>query len=750
MWQNLFNNGLHAATPILAAILLILTILRSQTIKHRGIRFCLLLLRACVVTAVLIIIADPKEKKIARNPQKNRPHYILMDTSQSMRLGRPETRLENISKTLASVMQTDASRGNVSIFTFDEQLQPVEKHSLPDKALGESTFLAGALTKILEGKCGPLPADITLFSDGRIHDKEGIPHVVRLARRHDIPIYGFIPKETHTLINLSIENCIVQRRALPNSRVPLRVVVNGTGISGQRCVLSLNTADGATCLEVPFTAQDGIASHDLFVDVGDTPQKYVLTASGIPAEINHQDNQCEFNIDIITPKLRVIYMEGTHEKNHWGRWEHEFIEFALKQGGDIEVDVFYADDQWSKQGHICSVKDPERGYPTSREMLYTYDVVISSDISRYLFTDEQKQWTVDLVAERGGGFCMIGGNTSFGSGDYDKTIWEKLIPVDMTLQNGQGGAHESFKLLIPEEAMTHPIMQISPDPDTNRSILNQIPRFLGTNFVKDAKPGATVLAYHDKRNMPIICVQPYGKGRTMAFVTDSTDMWGRYFETRWGKGTRDNRYFNRFWINAVRWLGENSVSKMRNPLQGDTERIAYRAGETVNVSARWLNVDPNIESHEIGSRANIQVKAEMPGSPSQAVLLRYDAKREEYLGRLKLPDGLSEGTRTIVFIATGKEINLATDQTKIQIVPMHREFSNPQMDSVFLASLAKLTGGRMLTTRGEFLNLLKTTPSAKTIEKTCMVPLWDRMWLWNGILILLTLEWFIRRWARAA
>ena len=49
-------------------------------------------------------------------------------------------------------------------------------------------------------------------------------------------------------------------------------------------------------------------------------------------------------------------------------------------------------------------------------------MVICSDIARTAFTPEQLDWTVELVGKRGGGFAMVGGFTSFGSGGWDDIL----------------------------------------------------------------------------------------------------------------------------------------------------------------------------------------------------------------------------------------------------------------------------------------------------------------------------------------
>ncbi len=67
-------------------------------------------------------------------------------------------------------------------------------------------------------------------------------------------------------------------------------------------------------------------------------------------------------------------------------------------------------------------------------------MVICSDIARAAFTPEQIEWTVELVAKRGGGFAMVGGHTSFGSGGWDRTPWDGMIPIDMS---GDGPGNDS-------------------------------------------------------------------------------------------------------------------------------------------------------------------------------------------------------------------------------------------------------------------------------------------------------------------
>ncbi len=288
-----------------------------------------------------------------------------------------------------------------------------------------------------------------------------------------------------------------------------------------------------------------------------------------------------FQIAPRADKLRVIYMEGSPLP------EYRFIQEALEEDPDIKCVSMYVDNQYDARPRLHRVDDPRLGFPTSREELLGYDVVICSDIAREAFTPEQLAWTVELVSRRGGGFVMIGGHTSFGSGGWDQTIWDGLIPVDMS-GNGtpRSPYHDgSFQVAIPPQAAEHPIWRIVDDPDRNRQVLGRMPMFYGTNLIDRLKPAATALGLSNgplpgSGVVTVFSCQNFGRGRTFAMATDSTIAWGTDFEKNWGEG--DNRYFRKFWRNVVRWLTENSEGKQSAAPGGDRpDHLPTRPGHPV-------------------------------------------------------------------------------------------------------------------------------------------------------------------------
>jgi uncharacterized membrane protein len=378
------------------------------------------------------------------------------------------------------------------------------------------------------------------------------------------------------------------------------------------------------------------------------------------------------------------------------------------------------------------------------------------------FTQQQLDWVVELVAERGGGFVMIGGNTSFGAGNWDSTAWDRLIPVDMTgVANSPGRGTcwgIDFHAKVPAEAESHPIWRIVDDPAKNRAILDRMPSFRGTNLIERLKPAATPLAHADQPiqgvgRMVVFAAERYGKGRTFAMAPDSTVDWGYNFERFWGEG--DNRYFRKFWRNVVYWLTEHSIANRK--LKVETDKIIYRPEEPVRVTARAFD-DKFVETTTLKLTARLR----MPGDAKNATcfeeidLTRRPADKS-YEGKLTLPSlakvPITSSNATAPLRLLTLDV-IAQDQTKtvaqttldVQLLDDPVEFHDPRPDPAQLERLAEASGGQVLRTANDLSKLLRSYSSTEGEVLVQRTPLWDHPLLWSLLLVLLTVDWCLRRW----
>ncbi|TKG93801.1 hypothetical protein EYV94_16285 [Puteibacter caeruleilacunae] len=730
---------------IMIAAALLLTsfaVWKSSKIKRQNQKIMLIAIRAVVIIILGIILLNPVRTEQKKQTKKAKHDVILLDGSTSMNIETPQSRLELLKEELASVSLP--FKKDVSIYQFDTIARNIDTISSWDKiaATGDKSNLAKSIRQVVQQEGIDEVRNLIICSDGRLDDKEELNQTIALARRNEIPISVMgIGKEVN-LFNVSIKSCQVDQSAGPNTNLPVNLYLECKGSSQQSYQVKITDSKGKLKDQYTGTLRDGIIPHQLKLNTGRQSEHYKLQVVPLDEELTAADNQIEFDVAVSDPRIRVLYMEGTNAdypksvNRSKGRWPcYRFIYEACKETGKIDVDVYVVNQQKNVGGEIYNVKTKRRGYPKTKEEIWDYDVVICSDINRFIFSDDQLKWTRDMVAQNGGGFCMIGGITSFGSGGWDKTSWEKMIPVDMK-NFGRGEQFITIYPTFPEKALKHPIMQFSDDPNANRNIITTHPPFKGTNMVNRAKPGATVLAYWKQhKNMPLICVQSYGKGRSMAFTSDAAGGWGEGYQDGWGSSYGDNNYYRKFWANTVLWLAENSLAHKDQKLQFRTNQLSYFKGENIKCEVNLVN----------GAKAQkVEVRL---ANTSEAKILTFDRNDNCYKGNLRIPDNFSATQLKLICRAMDpNSLSVASDSLKINVKQIKNEYKNPNPDFASLQQLMMLTGGQNLKSGEDIAKLLETDSLASVVkQKASVIPIWDQWFLFAMLLILLTIEWIIRK-----
>ncbi|HET6882033.1 MAG TPA: glutamine amidotransferase [Pirellulales bacterium] len=740
------------------ALLGLIAAARRLAISDRLRSWTLFVPRLVVLALLLWVLLNPVRRQEHRLPSLPPQVHYLLDASRSMGLETPLSRATRVQQAIRETERKlpSSKHPRLQMYRFGSNFA-VLADLTQFSATEDSTLLAESLERLPARFSRDPPRAVVVFSDGAVDDQPQLDQAARLFAERSVPVHVYPIGDPHVRGDVGIDDLVIPPHVEAGAKATIRGVVRGTGYAGERIVLSLRPADqpqAAPLASLPMTLGEQPQSFEMVVEANSEVGDLVLEAPPLAGEATDRNNRIAFQLASNRRKLRVIYMEGT------GGTEYQWVRNALQEDKNVECLAMVADQQYVQRPRLVRVDDVQRGFPTTSEELFGYDVVICSDISRGAFTKEQLDWVVELVAERGGGFAMVGGITSFGAGGWDQTVWDKLIPVDMQGGNlGRGWLYQNFHVRVPDEALSHPIWRITEDPDQNRKIIARMPLFYGTNYIERLKPAATALAYSAEtlqnigRSMPIFAAQSYGRGRTFAFSPDTTADWGRDFEKLWGEG--DNRYFRRFWRNLVRWLGENSVNGNRR-LQVETDRVIYRAGQPIVVTARAWN-DKDEETVAYSLRAEVKLPPSAAASPAAApVPLVVNAIGKSYRAELDshvlaeaidpaAQDSAALAARTIDVIATheGKEIGRAS--AKVQIVPDLHELTRPQSRPETLAQLARLTGGKVLNSPAELTEVLTQLPETKGDSLISRQPLWDKPWLLLVILGLLSLEWTLRR-----
>lgn len=723
--------------------------------------------RVLVLGALLLILLDPVRRSEFQLPARPAQVLGLVDCSRSMALDAPLARIDQAKQAIqtADGLPRAADQARLSLYRFGSQLAAAaDVYQLAP--LDESTQLGDALEKLPTRFSREAPRGVVVFSDGVASDLERLAEVAAGYQRLKIPLHVFPVGDARIKGDVAVQDLVVPRRVDANTKATIRGVLRCDGFAGERVVVQVRSqrqTNSPPLATLPLTLVDGEQPFELVVEANPDLGDLVLEAPPLVGEVTARNNQVPFRLGVRGRKIRVVYLEGT------GNNEYRWLRDGLLEDPDIECLPILVDAQYAQRPRLMRVDDPYRGYPTTREELLGYDVVICSDISRGAFTKEQLDWTVELVQQRGGGFAMVGGHTSFGSGGWDQTVWDQLIPVDMSGgQLGQGWVYHQFNVRVPVEAEDDPIWRIVPDKAQNRRVLDAMPPFTGTNYMQRLKPGAKLLAVSSAPLpgvgvMPIFASQTYGRGRTFAFAPDTTADWGRYFESQWGEG--DNRYFRRFWRNVVRWLSENSINGSRR-LHVETDRVIYRPGQMMEVSA--LAFDEKLvetTAYQLTARLKMPHDSRPAGageSPaagereSQVVPLTPAPQGRGYVGQLPAhwaPDprqvsaedlqGLAAREVEVTASVGGKEIARGT--VAVRILADSVELRKPRADRAPLEELARATGGQVLRSAHELRQLLQSLPATRGEVIVTKTPLWDKSVFWFVLLGLLSVEWIMRR-----
>lgn len=753
---------LISATLSAAAVVLSYTWAKGRA--NRWLRLGLAALRWVIITALVLCLLDPEWIEAIKHRQKSRV-AVLLDTSRSMSIKDiPEGRLAAAKQWLQNQF-AGAPAGDVTVdyFTFAQSLSRL---SSLDSATpnGDASGLGDALQGILSAPRDEPLIGVVLCSDG-IENMRGDPeNVARLYHRKGVPIDALTVGTTNDVQDIILENVQV-KRAVPN-QAPTRIAVTlrSAGYGGLRVPVQIlhankivasqqfSLADGPQRVELDFTPRErGFQVYEVRIPV----QKGEWLAT---------NNRRMFGLEVVDPTVRVIYMEGTPQQPGSPMPEWKYLKDALESDSNIKVKTLYR--QFGSNGQflntvdadpdtgerIYPVEHPTKGFPRTLAELLNYDVVIHSDIRTDSFTGEQLQNMARLVEEYGGGFVMIGGNSAFGKGGYHRTILDRVIPVAMEQDNDSQA--RPITLRVPGSAFKHPVMAIgSTLEETEQIWTEKFPRLYGCNLVDRAKPGAVVLGVDSAaRNQYgprlLLAVQNVGKGRSMAFTSDTTRSWGRDFETLWGEPINpglplterncDSRYYRQFWVNAVRWLAAGRIGKTNNPVVLELAESYCALGDRVAaaVKVRGTDLAPL-------AGADVTLCLSTTGQTNVFVRAAYDRVTQAYQADLG-PE--RDGTFTVTATAALNGKKLGEDRQLLVCESGDREMADLRAKPELMGELARLSGGKVLSLGDKTAQVEGIFAAAAPAQiEYRHTPLWDKWWCLGVILMLLTIEWSVRR-----
>ena len=543
---------------------------------------------------------------------------------------------------------------------------------------GTRTLLGRGMREAAESLRGHRIAAMVVLSDGRTQDAD--PTAVEAAKRLAIlhgeafPVFTVGVGSLVESRDIEVVKILAPNAVKKDDKVTFTAVVTSKGFEGDIEVqlhrddqlvktetVRLRDTDGPQTVPITYTPE---TKGSFRFRIAFTPQ---------PDETSTENNQAIHVLTVKDEKTKVLFVAGQPS------YFYRYLKNTLLVDASVELSCLLqsADPDFHQEGNVRITH-----YPEGRKELFEYDVIVFHDVDPTVFDAKQMQDLRAFVGQFGGGLILVAG-PFHPVGLWTGTPVEEMLPV--ALGEGArtadplagGGLKEAFQARLTEQGRRHGIARLADTQDESLELWAELPGCFWYQPVARAKPGSVVLAEHpydrDGRGpMPLIVVGRYDPGRALFCGLDGTWRW------RFWVG---DALFNRFWVQAINYVGSYRILGGSRRVQLATDKRDYSVGERVVVQAQCLD-----ETYQPAQDEALEAKVEMAGAPPRTVRLV----------RSRHGAAIFEGTFDVTRPGTGVvSLSLGADQDSesFSVRLPETEFRNPTMDAETLRQIAKGTQG---------------------------------------------------------
>jgi hypothetical protein len=696
-----------------------------------GLRFSILLL-------LVVVLARPT-RLVPSGALRNRLVPVLVDVSRSMAMADADgqRRIDRAAGTLQSLIPRVSERFQTELLTFDETIAPGTISKL--SADGRRSDLTGALRAVQERYRGRALAGIVVISDGGDTGERDVSTALepggpavftvgvgRPSGQRDREVLGVTAGDASVVDSLVDLTVSAVSRGFGTAPFELRVLANGRPIDARQL---RPTADGSPIHEVFLVAPDRTS-----------PTLYTVEIPAAAAEITPENNSRSMLVRPPGRPRRVLLIEGAPG------FEQSFLKRAWDVDPGLEVDSIVKKGQNDQGANTYLVQAAAArtgalttGFPNARDALFAYDAVVLANIGADSLTRDQLTLIADFVAERGGGLLVLGAQ-SFRQGGLIGTALEEVLPVELSdrqgglirasqVRDGLPGDVERSRLVPTREGEQHPVTRLGRSPEETRQRWAALPALPYAVLLGGPRPGAHVLAVTGGASgsvYPMLAVQRYGQGRAMVFAGEASWRWKMMMPAT-------DRTYETFWRQVARWLTTGAPDAV-------TIRDVSSAmpGDTVN-----LDVLVRDGSFMAIPGAIVALKATAPDGGEQVLNPALaDAASGTYRAALRVD---RPGVYRVSAQARRGPAALESAEQWFLVGGADPELSDARLNEDVLRRIAAATGGRY-----ERADEADTLPRLLEALRPEAVPperrdLWNNAWMFMAIVLLLSIEWVLRR-----
>jgi hypothetical protein len=624
----------------------------------------------------------------------------------------------------------------------------------PLAPVGPGTNLHLALSEALAER---LTAAVVLLTDGQHTDRgtgqDDLLGLARRARSQGVPLLVVGLGDPNRPRNLQVSDVYADAQVWKDDPFELQALLRSEGFGGESVKVDLveqqldESSDRAASEQVLESRDVALPPEggQVRLSFTHTPRAagrfaYTVRVQPLAGEAATDDNAppAPAEVKVIDDKARVLLVAGS------SHWDYRFVRQLLEREKSVELSCWLQtlDEDRAQEGDKSITR-----LPRTKEEIFEYDVVLLLDPDPREFDEQWLTVLTEFVSEHAGGLLYMAGpvfTSQFVTGPRTGDI-RNLLPVRF----GDVAATDVASLLeshdrewslgIVESGLDHPLMRFHPESHRALDVWKTMPGIVWSFPVRDAVPTASVLLEHSDPALtqiagprPLLVTGHFGAGRTAFLGFDGT--W------RWRRAGRNAEFFNRFWLQATRYLVEGRAVEGKRRGTIETDRTRYEVGDRITVVARLADAQfKPLEAPEMPAHL------EVPGRDPLPVTLRPVPQQP---GRFEAVVTAQHTGRHVLRVDFGGAGGTATPkvETTFSVSPPSVESARTWQDQPLLSELAAASGGRYFGLE-EVSGLADSIPDKQQtlLVQGKPIPLWDTSRVLLLVVILLTLEWALRK-----
>jgi uncharacterized membrane protein len=746
-WQVGWGIPGGATTALVVAVVLFVLCTLGSFVTVRGLRGAvLILLRWISGIAIFALTTQPTfwAERVRTEPGAL---AVVVDVSRSMGVRTDDTtRLARAQKVIERWLK--GARGNeAEWFVLGDEAQVVEASRVLEQLKPRAPGTA-LIKRVSELAMRDDLGAIVVLSDGADTQTSAVP------KNLGVRVHSVFSGDARALRDDAIMRIQPDSVAFLHGQARVHVTLTTTGLGDRSLAVDLKRDGAVITSQIVDVKEGGEASVELaFEPLNLGREVYTLEVGTDDRDDVPENNVRPFVARVTRDRMRVLHVSGRPS------WDQRFLRGFLKRDPSIDLVSFFI----LRSVHDLTMSSPAElaliPFPTDelfRQHLTSFDVVVLQDFDYAPYQMAPYLPLIRDYVEQGGGLAMVGGSLSFDGGGYSDTPLAEALPVKMRPSNPSAAAivEGSFAPEPVAGLLHHPLLELYPEPAQTVAAFRSLDPLVGANSLLGVQASGLALLEHpsartpDGHKLPILAVGRFGRGRSLAFATDTSWHWSMPTA---GRG-KDPSAYDRFWDRAVRWLTRDPLLE---PASLSLDRETYLPGAQVEVNGLAREDTYRPIKHQELSLAIVDARGVRPSGPGAQGSARQQSQnaggdvfrqiqvQTDDQGRIQATLEAPEepGAYTALLWHDGKEIARMPLVVELSGV----ELADPRPRASLLKELSSKTGGRFIDDPRRAPPLEELDSSRTTSLGTVRhAPFGQSLWA-LALFVVIAVEWALRR-----